>query len=172
MLVLLAGTGVLAAMLVAAVLASGEDGGSGRRRTLSSSGAGGVQLVRFDGGAVTLAELQGRSMIVNFFASWCGPCAREMPGFEEVHRQRGSEVLFVGVSIQDEPGAALDLVERTGVSYDVVRDMEGSLFRSFGAVSMPTTVFITARGEISEVRGGELSRGALHAHIDRLLQQG
>jgi hypothetical protein len=92
-----------------------------------------------------------------------------MPDFEDVHQQRGDEVRFIGVNIQDTPAAALDLVARTGVTYDVVHDTDAALFRAFGGVSMPTTVFVSADGEITEVRGGELSAGALQERIDRLL---
>lgn len=165
--------GSILVLTATVVVTSADDRGDGEPITLRSSGAADVRLDRFDGGApVTLADLEGRPMVVNFFASWCGPCAREMPDFEEVHQQRGDEVRFVGVNIQDTPAAALELVQRTGVTYDVVRDTSAGLFRAFGGVSMPTTVFVTADGEITEVRGGALTVGALRERIDRLLEAG
>lgn len=164
--------GALVAVAIAVVVASGEDDDGSAAPTLQASGAADVALDRFEGDAppLTLAGLAGQPLVVNFFASWCGPCAREMPAFEDVHQQRGDEVRFIGVNIQDTPAAALDLVARTGVTYDVVRDTDAALFRALGAVSMPTTVLVTAEGEITEVWGGELSAGALQDRIDRLLE--
>jgi len=131
-----------------------------------------VELTTFEGDVVTLGSYaDGRPLVVNFFASWCGPCVREMPGFEAVHLRRGHEVRFVGVNLQEAPRPALDLVAQTGVTYDAVRDVEGELFRAAKGFSMPTTVFLTADGEVIDVRGGELSQRALDSMIDRLVER-
>lgn len=130
-----------------------------------------AELTTFEGAPVQLETFaDGAPLVVNFFASWCGPCVREMPGFEAVHVRRGEDVRFVGVSLQDTSAAATALVEQTGVSYDVVRDDDGELFRAVKGFSMPTTVFIDADGRVGEVHGGELSERDLEARIDRLLR--
>lgn len=92
-----------------------------------------------------------------------------MPDFEAVHVARSDEVTFVGVSLQDTPEAAQALAERTGVTYDLVRDTESELFRVVGGTSMPTTVFISASGEVIDVQSGELPPRTLDENIDRLL---
>lgn len=128
-----------------------------------------IELATFDGDPVTLADItDGQPLVVNFFASWCGPCVREMPDFEAVHRRRKGDVRFVGISLQDPPAAAAELVRQTGVSYLVLRDADGDLLRAMRGFSMPTTVFLSAEGEVVEVHGGELSRPALDAQIDRI----
>lgn len=163
---------VVAAVALAAAAAAAATGSggptpaerqAGREEVLS------VQLATFDGQAVTLGHYLGRPMVVNFFASWCGPCAREMPDFQAVHVARSDEVTFVGVSLQDTPEAAQALAERTGVTYDLVRDTESELFRVVGGTSMPTTVFISASGEVIDVQSGELPPRTLDEGIDRLL---
>jgi len=129
-----------------------------------------LELSTFDGDGVRLGTLaSGKPLVVNFFASWCGPCVREMPDFEAVHRRRSGDVRFVGVNLQDSAEAAMQLVRATGVTYDVVRDERGELYRAVKGSSMPTTVFLTADGKVLQVRGGELSEPALEAQIDRLL---
>jgi thiol-disulfide isomerase/thioredoxin len=65
---------------------------------------------------VRLADLRGRPAVVNFWASWCGLCAAEMPAFQGVHRRLGQRVGFVGVDQRDQRDPALALARRTGVS--------------------------------------------------------
>lgn len=142
-----------------------NDRGTTRASTLLD-----IELATFDGAPVRLESyVDGRPLVVNFFASWCGPCVREMPHFEAVHRRRRHEVRFLGVNLEDSPDAATELVRKTGVTYDVARDEDGELFRALNGFSMPTTVFLSARGDVVEVHGGELSERALEARIDRLL---
>lgn len=131
-----------------------------------------VEVTTFDDDVVPLGSYaDGRPLVVNFFASWCGPCVREMPDFEAVHLRRRDEVRFVGVNLQETRSPALGLVAQTGVTYDVVRDVEGALFRAADGFSMPTTVFLSADGKVIDVHAGELSPRALDAKIDRLVQR-
>lgn len=142
---------------------SADDGGRGTRLLE-------IELATFDGAPARLADLGGgKAMVVNFFASWCGPCVREMPDFEEVHGRRGAEVRFVGINLQDSVAAATQLIVDTGVTYDVVRDERGELFRAVDGFGMPTTVFLSAAGDIVDLHSGELSPGALETRIDDLL---
>lgn len=159
----------VALVAAAAVLSTGNPDPAPTDRRDNPSDVLSVELATFDGGAVALGDYAGRPMVVNFFASWCGPCAREMPDFEAVHAARGDEVAFIGVSLQDTPEAAQALAERTGVTYDLVRDTDSELFRAVGGTSMPTTVFISASGEVVDVHGGELPARMLEERIDRLL---
>lgn len=158
----------VALVAAAAVVSTGNRGPTPTELQDNSTDVLAVSLDTFDGRAVDLGHYVGRPMVVNFFASWCGPCAREMPDFQAVHVARGDEVTFVGVSLQDTPEAAQALAERTGVTYDLVRDTESELFRAIGGTSMPTTVFISASGEIVDVHGGELPARMLEERIDRL----
>lgn len=161
-----AGMAAVAVVVIAVATLGGEEDDRRQRRGADRLRA--VELESFDGKPFTLERYQGRPLVVNFFASWCGPCAREMPDFARVHRDLGAEVTFVGVNLQDNPEAALALVERSGVGYDIGRD-GGALFEALGGVAMPTTAFITPEGEVVDVHGGELSGRALEAKVRRLL---
>jgi thiol-disulfide isomerase/thioredoxin len=121
----------------------------------------------FDGREVILGDAigDGRPTVVNFFASWCTPCVREMPAFEEVHQELGSEVRFLGLANRDRPEDALRTVEQTGVTYDTARDPDGELLTAFGGVIMPTTVFIGVDGTIAEVHSGELAGEELRERL-------
>lgn len=120
----------------------------------------------FDGEEASVADYAGTPMVVNFFASWCVPCVREMPAFEQVHQDVGDQVAFVGVNVQDSATEGADLIEETGITYDVGRDPDGSLLASFGGVAMPTTVLVDADGTIVRVLSGATTAEELRAAID------
>ncbi len=120
----------------------------------------------FDGDEASVADYAGTPMVVNFFASWCVPCVREMPDFEAVHQAVGDQVAFVGINMQDSVTRGEELVEDTGVTYDIGRDPDGSLLASFGGVAMPTTVLVDADGTIVRVLSGGTTAEELRDAID------
>jgi len=124
---------------------------------------------RFDGdGAASLADYAGRPLVLNFFASYCIPCAREMPALQSVADQLGDRVAVVGLNLADEEDAARALVEQTGVTYDLGRDRDGAIAEALGVVNLPTTVFATADHEVVEVHTGALSEDQLREKMTRL----
>ena len=98
--------------------------------------------------------------MVNFFASTCIPCKKEMPALQRVHERLGDDVTFVGIAVQDDPEAAQDLIDQTGVSYDLGQDPTGSLFQGFGGVVLPITAFVAERrhGDEAPRRRADRSR--------------
>lgn len=124
---------------------------------------------RFDGGgSASLADYSGRPLVLNFFASYCVPCAREMPALQSVADELGDRVAVVGMNLVDEEDAARALVEQTGVTYDLGRDEDGALARALGVVNLPTTVFASADHEVVEVHTGALSEGQLRERMTEL----
>jgi cytochrome c biogenesis protein CcmG, thiol:disulfide interchange protein DsbE len=129
-----------------------------------------VRLGSLEGGDDrSLGELIGsRPVVVNFFASWCVPCIDEMPAFERVHRSLAGQVAFVGMANRDAPEDALATVETTGVTYPTFDDPDASALTYFGGLTMPTTVFIDAAGEVVDVNSGPLTEDELRARITDL----
>ncbi|HUP68460.1 MAG TPA: TlpA disulfide reductase family protein [Acidimicrobiales bacterium] len=117
---------------------------------------------------VSLAALRGKPVVLNFWASWCIPCRREMPGFQAVAQKLKGRVAFVGINHQDSRRAGLELLEETGVSYPSGYDPKGSVAAAYGLFGMPTTLFISPGGEILGRRSGEMSRKDLEETIDGL----
>lgn len=115
----------------------------------------------FDGDEVALSTLRGTPVLVNFFASTCVPCVREMPAFEEVFQEVGDEVRFLGLAMQDRPEDALDLIERTGITYPAAQDRDGSVINALGGTVLPTTVLLDAEGEIVANHSGALDADEL-----------
>lgn len=127
--------------------------------------AGTVAFTTFDGEVVPLSSLRGGPVLVNFFASTCVPCIEEMPALEEVHRELGDQVTFLGLAMQDRPDAALELVERTGVTYRTAQDKDASVITALGGTVLPTTVLLDAEGEVVAVHNGELDADELRGLI-------
>ena len=127
-----------------------------------------VTLAALDGGPDReLGELLGsRPVVVNFYASWCVPCIREMPAFEAVHRDVGDRVTIVGIAYQDSDELALDTVERTGVTYPTFGDSGQDALTYFGGINMPTTVFIAADGRVIDVRSRAFDEGGLRSALE------
>ncbi len=123
-----------------------------------------------DGEAVALSEFAGEPLVVNFFASWCGPCRAEMPDFEEVHQQLGDEVRFIGLAVNDRTADAVEIVEDTGITYQWGIDTETAIFEAYDGAVMPTTVFVRGDGTIVEVHAGILTAEALAERTEALLQ--
>ena len=118
---------------------------------------------------IDLKQVTGRPVVLNFFASWCVPCRREMPSFQALHERLDGQVAFIGIDHQDRREDALDLLAETGVTYPTGYDPAGDIARAYGLFGMPTTVFISAEGEIVGRRTGEIDAAELEATVNDLL---
>ena len=123
----------------------------------------------FDGGTGTVADYEGTPLVVNFFASWCPPCVREMPEFQDVFEQLDGQVALLGLSQDQSPQDALALVEATGVTYDVGWDLDLEVYGATGSIAMPTTAFVSPSGELLDTFAGALDAEALAQLIEDTL---
>lgn len=129
-----------------------------------------IGLPALEGGAeVSLAAYAGQPMVVNFWGSWCVPCVEEMPDLQRVHESLGDTVAFVGVNVNDAEEAARSMTERTGVTYDLVRDADGELIRALDITTFPTTVLVAADGTIVDTVRRQVSAERLCEKINQSL---
>jgi thiol-disulfide isomerase/thioredoxin len=117
---------------------------------------------------VVLPALQGRPVVLNFFASWCEPCTREMPALEAVAERYRGRVQFVGVTFNDSRDNARRALERAGVTYPAAFDARSTLVDDYGVRGLPTTFFIGPDGNLIERKDGEFSEVQLRTVVDRL----
>ena len=105
---------------------------------------------RLDGkGTIDLASYRGKAVVVNFWASWCGPCKQEAPELERGwQRWKSKGVVFLGVDVQDFRADARRFVARYGVTYPNVFDGPGSTWGRFGLLGVPETFFVGRNGKL------------------------
>ncbi len=122
-----------------------------------------------DGATVRkLSDYRGRVVILNWFASWCAPCEREMPDFEQAWRQAPDRLVVLGVNLQEPPERARGMLERLGVTFPAVLDSEGSVARAYRITGMPTTFFIDEGGVIRSAGAGLVTPETLRAELAKL----
>ncbi|MBU6337356.1 MAG: TlpA family protein disulfide reductase [Acidobacteria bacterium] len=113
-------------------------------------------------------SLSGYPVIVNVWASWCGPCRLEMPTLQQVSAQRGKEVAFIGVNLKDNVDAARRFIRSFPVTYPSYEDPDGKIFNYYGLAGAPSTVFYKPDGTREYVHSGPYRSAAeLNRDIDR-----
>jgi cytochrome c biogenesis protein CcmG, thiol:disulfide interchange protein DsbE len=120
-------------------------------------------------GTVALTDRGDRPAVVNFFASWCAPCRRELPHFAAAERRADGRVAFLGVAHLDDADLAAEMLEEFDIDYPAGNDPEGDVARAYALRGMPSTVFVTGDGRLLGIATGELSAEALDGWIERLL---
>lgn len=132
-------------------------------------------LETMDGAQVTLSELRGKAVVLNFWASWCTPCRIEMPALQAASETMGEGASIIGINTtyQDDVGALDGFLAEYGVSFPIALDTQGSVSQRYAIGGMPTTYFIDPSGTIQDVIvGGPLAEATVLAKIQEMLQGG
>jgi cytochrome c biogenesis protein CcmG/thiol:disulfide interchange protein DsbE len=123
-------------------------------------------LTTLDGGTLSSADLAGRPYVVNFWASWCGPCVDEHPVLTGTHEELGAELAMVGVLYQDDPDDARAFLARYGATgYDHVVDEGGRLAIDFGVTGPPESYFVDADGIVRAKQFGPLNEALMDERL-------
>jgi len=127
------------------------------------------QLKRLGGGPpVTLASLRGKAVVVNFWASDCGPCKQEMPRLQRAaQRWAGKGAAVIGIDTVDSHRAALEFARTHGITYPIGFDDVGEIASRYGVSYTPTTFFVDRRGRIVKRVLGPVPSAELDTQIER-----
>ena len=129
-------------------------------------------LATLDGEEITLSELRGKPVIVNFWASWCGPCRLEMPDLQETFTEQGDLLTVLGVNLTERDGDLDEVaafIDEFGVTFPIVLDTEGEVADLYQVRGQPASVFIDADGVVSTVFYGVVNEQFIQDRIQELV---
>jgi cytochrome c biogenesis protein CcmG/thiol:disulfide interchange protein DsbE len=130
-------------------------------------------LNTFEGEQISLSSLQGKVVMINFWASWCKPCEGEAPDLENAWRyyQPGGEVVFLGVDYVDTEPAALEYLQKFDVTYPNGPDLGTRISQAYRTTGVPETYIIDKSGILRYVKLSPISLDELRSAIDPLLEE-
>ena len=120
---------------------------------------------------IDLTQFRGKPMVVNFWATWCGPCWEEHPVLVANARMLQPNVQFLGVVFQDKEDQILGFLNQRGSSYPTVVDEAGKTAIAYGVGGVPETFFVDANGVIRAKYSGPMSPDILRANLQKVLPQ-
>jgi cytochrome c biogenesis protein CcmG/thiol:disulfide interchange protein DsbE len=130
-------------------------------------------LQSLTGETVRLADLRGEVVLVNIWASWCGPCRAEMPMIEAVHQRYAEQGLRVlAVNQAEQPQVVQQFLQKHGLSFGALLDRDSAVSYQYHARALPASFFIDRNGIIRTVYYGQLSNSVLNGTLEQLLAEG
>jgi thiol-disulfide isomerase/thioredoxin len=117
------------------------------------------------GARLQLSDLRGKVVLLDFWASWCGPCATQSAILERVAQAHPADVVVVGINLDDEPEVAQRYAAGKGLSYPIVTDQQGDAQRAYGVTNLPSLVLVDARGNVVRYLQGLVSQSELERAI-------
>ena len=119
-------------------------------------------LVDLKGNEVALSDFRGKTVFINFWATWCPPCRAEMPEIEAVHQEyKDKGVVVLGVDISEPENTVRQYIQKGGFSWTIVLDSTGEVARNYQIAAIPTSFFIDREGIIRAVNIGAMTKRAI-----------
>jgi thiol-disulfide isomerase/thioredoxin len=131
---------------------------------------GPVQLTDLNGGPIRLAELRGKAVWINFWASWCPPCQFETPTLRTMdQRYRDRGLVIVAIQVQQTVEAGRDYATRYGLEYTIGADVTGAMFHAYKVFALPTQFFIDPGGIVRQIVNGPLDEARAAQLVESIL---
>jgi len=163
-------TAIIALLALAAVLAVAwqvlRSDSAGKGGLAAGMKAPEIEGIDTSGDRIDLLDYRGQPVIVNFWASWCGPCVKEMPLLDEVYRSASGRFKLISVNVGDTKGTVNEFLKEHGISFPVLIDAAGKAAGRYRVSALPATFAIDAEGRISHAGLGQITEaGQLYAFL-------
>ncbi len=146
--ILVMGAAVIGAMILGAVAISAA-------HAAEPAPAPDFALPAMDGGELRLSELKGQVVMINFWATWCGPCRQEMPLLQQLQvKYEPLGFTLVGINVEPESAGARTWLEKVPVTFPILFDRQNQVAERFGVQGMPSSVFVDRSGKVRYVHRG------------------
>ncbi len=130
-------------------------------------------LEQLTGGELRLSELRGQAVVLNFWATWCAPCRKEMPQFVQAYdRYKDQGLVIVGVNMQEGKGIVQPFVDDFGITFPIAIDRDGDVADRYHLLGLPTTFFIDREGVVRGVFTGPLQEQRQGANVQGAIEEG
>lgn len=171
---------VFAGLIIAGCSATERDSdtkntGSGTDNTSSTAAAPDFTIDTLTGETISLSDFKGKPVVVNFAASWCGPCEYEAPVLAAAYEKYKDQVVFIGIAVKDNESSQKAFAEKHGLTFPIGMDPAGNIgyqYQKAGKVSIsaiPMTFFIDKEGNIATYWVGPLTESNIEMLIDAII---
>jgi len=128
------------------------------------------ELKTLEGDTLRLADFKGKPVLVNFWATWCGPCRAEFPDFQRAHVDNANDLVIIGINntTADQVDLVDDFVTEMGATFPIVLDETGDVVETYGVLGLPTSVFIDRDGVVNEVFTGPINKAYIESKLSEL----
>jgi cytochrome c biogenesis protein CcmG, thiol:disulfide interchange protein DsbE len=125
-------------------------------------------LQALDGSTFRLSEQRGKPVVLNFWATWCGPCQNELPAIQKAAEHFGDDVVFAGVDQGEKSEVVQSFADKLGLTFTIPMDTDGTIGYNYGVQGLPTTFFIDRNGVVQSLWMGEMNSVTLAENIGRI----
>jgi peroxiredoxin len=127
-------------------------------------------LVTTEGETVSLSDYRGQVVVLNFWATWCGPCRFEMPDLQRMSEELAGEAVVLGVNQGQDSAEITRFADTIGITYPLLLDENQITNNLYRVVALPTTYFIDADGVIQEQLAGTATQAVLQSKAEKLIE--
>ncbi len=128
-------------------------------------------LLDLEGNSVTLSDFRGKTVFINFWATWCPPCRAEMPEIEAVYQKyKDKDVVVIGVDLLEDADIVRQYVEKGGFSWIFVFDTTGEVADKYAITAIPSSFFVDKEGVIQAVNIGAMTKRAMESQLAKTMK--
>lgn len=150
--------------------ASGGEAGALEPAPIKGHPAPDFALSTLDGQTVRLSDFKGKPVLVNFWATWCGPCRAEFPDFQKAAVDNADTLVIIGINntTTDRKDQIPAFLDEFGVTYPIVLDETGDTAKAYNILGLPTSIFIDRNGTVNEIFTGPVNKAYIESKLSEL----